>query len=409
MTTPIHQHRFENGLCLLAEPVAGAQSLAMSVLAPGGLATEKPGEQGVASLLAEMICRGAGALDARAHSDALDRLGVRRGTGAGDYTLSVSATMIGTKFRDAAPLLFDMFRRPMLPENAIEPAKALALQSLASLDDEPQQKVFVELRRRHYPEPFNRSAYGLKEDLERATLDQVKAHAQRGLTPEGTVIGFAGRFDWNELKETVEKLLGDWRGTGQKPTPGAPAKRGYTHQAADTQQVHIGVAYDAPAETDPDSTVQRAAAAVLSGGMSGRLFTEIREKRGLCYSVYAAYSGQRERGAMLGYAGTTIPRAQETLDLLVAELKRLSRGAEEAEFARAIVGMKSRLVMQGESTGARAHAIAFDQHTLGRPRSLAELAAEVDAVTLDRLNKYLAAHPPGAMTIVTVGPSALKV
>lgn len=406
--TTIHQHRFDNGLTLLAEPVAGAQSLAISFLTPAGLSRELPGQQGVAPLLSELICRGAGGLDARQHSDALDRLGVRRGTGVGDYNLSVSASMIASKFTDAAPLLFDMIRRPMLPDAGLEPAKALAIQSLASLDDEPQQKVFVELRNRHYPEPFNRSSYGIKEHIESTTLAQVQAHAKRGLVPDGSVLGIAGHFDWNHIKETVAAQLADWRGSGEKPVPGNKASRGYTHLHADTQQVHIGVAYDAPPETSPDSMLQRVAAAVLSGGMSGRLFTEVREKRGLCYSVYAAYSGQRDRGAMLSYSGTTTPRAQETLDILVAELKRMTLGAEQDEFARAIIGMKSRLVMQGESTSARAHAIAADQHTLGHPRTLGELAAEVDAVTLNKLNAYLKANAPGAMTIVTVGPTALK-
>lgn len=407
--TTIHQHRFDNGLWLLAEPVAGAQSLALSVLTPAGLAAEKHGEQGVASLLAEVICRGAGDLDARQHSDALDRLGVRRSTRAGDRTLSLSAAMIGSKFPQAAPLLFDMLRRPQLPEGAMEPARALALQSLASLEDEPQQKVFVELRKCHYPEPFNRSSLGAKADLESATLQQVREHAQRGLVPDGSIIGIAGCFDWDQVKGIVAQQLGDWKGKAHEPVAGVKATRGYTHQTAETEQVHIGLAYDAPSEPDPSSIYQRLGAAVLSGGMSGRLFTEVREKRGLCYSVYAAYSGQRDRGAMLSYAGTTVPRAQETLEILVAELKRLSLGATADEFSRAIVGIKSRLVMQGESTGARAHAIAADQHILGRPRTLDELAAEVDAVTLVKLNDYLKTHPPGEMTVVTVGPGKLNV
>ena len=107
--------------------------------------------------------------------------------------------------------------------------------------------------------------------------------------------------------------------------------------------------------------------------------------------------------------GTTAPRAQETLDVLTAELRRLSEGVAQDEFDRAIVGMKSRLVMQGESTGARAAAIASDQYTLGRPRSLDELARKVDSIKLDDLNDFLGKNAPGEMTIVTVGPAALEV
>jgi predicted Zn-dependent peptidase len=110
---------------------------------------------------------------------------------------------------------------------------------------------------------------------------------------------------------------------------------------------------------------------------------------------------------VFSYVGTTAPRAQETLDVLIGELRRLSDGIEQGEFDRAIVGMKSRLVMQGESTSARAHAIAYDQYTLGRARTLEQRRAEVDAVTLDGLCRYVAGRRPEKMTIVTIGPEPL--
>lgn len=404
----IFQHRLANGVILLAEPVVGAQSLAMSLLSPAGVAHEPSNKLGVATVLAEMICRGTGDLDARAHSEALDQLGVQRGTAVETTRLHLGATLIGDKLRPALPLLLDMFRRPRLDKATLPPSVDLALQSLDALEDEPQQKVFVELRDRHYPEPFGRSSLGRRKDLESLTLKDVKGFWKKQVVAGGSILAFAGRFDWVALKEQVEELLGDWGGSVPEPALGKPASRGVGQQAAETTQVHIGLAYDAPPEPSEKSILQRAAAAALSGGMSGRLFTEVREKRGLVYSVYAAYAGQRDRGAMLAYAGTTAPRAQETLDVLVAELRRLSAGVEEAEFARAIVGMKSRLVMQGESTGARAHAIAADQAILGRPRTLEELAGLVESITLEKLNAYLRENPPGPMTLVTIGPTALQ-
>jgi predicted Zn-dependent peptidase len=154
--------------------------------------------------------------------------------------------------------------------------------------------------------------------------------------------------------------------------------------------------------------LQRAAVAVLSGGMSGRLFTEVREKRGLCYAVFSRYAADQHRGMVLAYAGTTTARAQETLDVLVGELRRLSDGVRRDEFDRAVVGMKSHLIMQGESTPARSGALAADQAVRGRPRSLDELAKEVDALDFDQLNRFVATHRPGEMTTVTIGPAALK-
>jgi predicted Zn-dependent peptidase len=142
--------------------------------------------------------------------------------------------------------------------------------------------------------------------------------------------------------------------------------------------------------------------------MSGRLFTEVREKRGLCYAVYAAYQSMRERGGVFAYAGTTPQRAAETLEVLTEQLKCLSDGVAEDEYARAVVGLKTRLVMQGESTAARAAALASDQYLRGRPRTLDQVAAEIDAVSLDSLNRFVAEHRPDQFTTLNVGPEPLS-
>jgi predicted Zn-dependent peptidase len=407
--TQILRHQLDNGLWLVAEPMPSVQSLAVTLLLPAGVAQEPADRQGAAAVLAEMICRGAGDLDARAHTDALDTLGVQRGTGVEVHHLRVGATLLGAQLPKALPLLLDMVLRPQLAPGALEPSRDLALQSLAALDDEPQHKALLELRRRHFPQPFGRSTLGLRDYLQAMTLEQVRVYQQQTFVPGGAVLGVAGRFDPEALRREVERLLGPWRGSRAAPVEQEPAPRGYEHQTAATSQVHIALAYDAPPEVHPDSILQKAAVAVLSGGMSGRLFTEVREKRGLCYSVFARYGGDRERGTVFGYAGTTVARAQETLEVMTAELRRLSAGIDRSEFERAVVGMKAGVVMQGESTSARAACIAADQFVLGRPRTLDELAAEVDAITLDRLQDFIRSHPPGPMTIVTIGPNALQV
>ena len=403
----IHREQLPNGLWLLAEPVEGAQSLSMTLTVPAGLASEPTDQLGVASMLAEMMCRGAGGRSARAHSDALDQLGVERSTNVDSHHLRLSATMIGAKRDAALPLLMDMVRAPNLDAEALEPSRALCLQSIDALEDEPQQRAIIELKRLHFPEPYNRSPLGQRDHLETLSLENVRDFWRAGCVPTGTILAFAGRFDWDALRQQVHDLLGDWQGDHREPATTAARKRGYSPITAETSQVHIGMAYDALPESDERSLLQRAGVAVLSGGMSGRLFTEVREKRGLCYAVHASYSSQRDRGLVLSYAGTTTPRAQETLEVMRHELSRLSEGVTQSEFERAIVGMKSRLVMQGESTGARASAIARDQHVLGYPRTLDDMAEKVDAITLDRLNEFLAANPPGEMTTVTIGPQAL--
>lgn len=397
-----------NGLTVVTEPIPGASSLAMTLLTPAGLASQPADQQGVAPLLAEMVCRGAGGKSAREHSDALDTLGVQRSTDAQTRFFRIGVTMIGSKMKEALPLLFDMARTPALSEESLAPSVDLALQSIDSLADEPQRRAMLELRSKHYPDPVGRSPMGVREHLEAMTVDAVRKFWFERFVAGGSILGFAGSFDQDDLLATVTDLLGDWGGTAAPADGQGDGAGGMHHLTADSTQVHIALAYPAIAETHKDRILQQAATSVLSGGMSGRLFTEVREKRGLVYSVYASYAGQKDRGDVLAYAGTTVPRAQETLDVLTAELRRLSEGINESEFQRAIVGMKSSLVMQGESTTSRAASIASDVYVFGQPRSLEQAAAEVDAVTLKQLNAYVAKHPPGEMTLVTLGPEPLS-
>jgi predicted Zn-dependent peptidase len=188
-----------------------------------------------------------------------------------------------------------------------------------------------------------------------------------------------------------------------------PPPGNFHHEEAKSEQTHIGLAWPSVEETDPDYYTVRLAVECLSGGMSGRLFTEVREKRALCYSVWAGYSALKGRGSILGYAGTSNDRAQATLDTFVAELHRLTEGVTEAELERAKTGLKAGTIMQGESTSARAGAIAHDFFIRGRIRTLEEIKDAIDGVTVDQVNAYLKTHTPGPFTIVIVGPKALKV
>ncbi len=404
----IHTHTFSNGLTLVAEPMAAVRSLAMTLLTPAGVARQPEAQQGVAPLLAELLSRGAGGQASRDFNEALDTLGVHRSVSAGNQHMRLGATLVGDNLDAALPLLLSQALSPNLDEKELEPSRDLCLQEIAALEDDPQRRAMIALRQNHFPEPLGRPSDGIAEHLKALTLGDVRSYWQSGVVAGGSILAFAGQLDWDKLRDTVGELTSAWSGAADDVKPTKDGPRGYTHLEAQTEQVHIGLAYDAPADPDEASMLQRAAVSVLSGGMSSRLFTEVREKRGLCYSVYASYAGMRDRGAVLGYAGTTTPRAQETLDVFVGELRRIAQGVEADELQRAMVGTKARLIMQGESTGARAGAIAADLYVHGRPRTLAELAERVDSVTLEDVNRFVADRLVKDITAVTIGPERLN-
>ena len=147
---------------------------------------------------------------------------------------------------------------------------------------------------------------------------------------------------------------------------------------------------------------------VLSGGMSSRLFGEIREKRGLCYSIWTTLSHLKHTGAILGYAGTTAARAQETLDLFLLELARVGEGVEEDEVKRVQVGLETSLLMQEDSSGARSNSLASDLYNLGRVRPIEELREGIASITRKKIADYARRNPPQPLTVATIGPAKLK-
>jgi len=403
----------ENGLTIATEVVPGARSVGISWVLPGGVARDPAHRIGLSTVHAEMVLRGDHRLDSRAQADAFDTLGASRSASVGTFGTTVGATCLGTRIGDVLPLVVDMVRRPRMAESDLGPVRDLCLQSIESLADDPQERVSVNLRAAHAPDPINRSNLGTCEGIGAITAQELGPEWAKRAVPKGSILAIAGDVDHGRIVEMVRTLTRDWTGAALPIGSGAPGPRGYHHETDETDQIHIAVAYDAPAETSPDSWMERMATAVLSGGMSGRLFSEIREKRSLCYSVHASYAGDTSFGRTVAYSGTTPERAQETLDLLLSELRRIRTPAgavTEEELHRARVGMVSRLVFSGESTGARASAMAGDIRKLGRARSMEDMVRAIEGVTLEKLNAYLKRTSDlGKITVATIGPAALKV
>lgn len=409
MSETILSHVFENGLALVAEPMEGVESAAFSMLLPAGAVYDPDHRSGLATLTCEMTLRGCGSRDNRQFITDLENLGVQRGESVSSAHASYGGATLAKNLSAALRIYADLWRRPHLPADELAAARLVLLQELRSIDDDPSHKLMLELKRRHYLDPWGRPSEGEIEDLEAATIDDVQSHYRQLFRPNGAILGVAGHVDWEPLKDLVGQLLADWQAI-ERPEPPSGARAPETeHLHHDSNQTQIGIAYPSVPYRHPDYFRASGAVGVLSGGMSSRLFTEVREKRGLCYTVFASYHTQRERGSVLCYAGTSAERAQETLDVTLGELDRLAEGILPAELDRLKARVKSALIMQGESSSARSGAIARDWYHLGRARTLEEIGRLVDELTVDGINSYLQGHPPGDFTVVTLGPKALQV
>jgi predicted Zn-dependent peptidase len=405
----IFSHLYPNGLALVAEPMNALRSAAFTFLTPAGCVHDPADRGGLGSFTCEMALRGAGERDSRQFILDLDNLGVERGESVTNAHVGYSGAALAENLPQILAIYADLLRRPQMPEDQLEASRLAMLQELRAVEDEPSQKIMIELRRRHYPEPWGRSAQGEQAAIEATAIDDIRRHFRRCYRPNGTILGVAGHFDWGRLKNLVGELFGDWAHGENGHVVETPGTKRYEHLQYDSQQTHIGIAYPSVPYRDPDYFQAWGAVGILSGGMSARLFTEVRERRGLCYSVYATQHTLLDRGAVFCYAGTGADRAQETLNVTLGELKRLALGIEDSELDRLKARIKSALIMQQESSSARSSSLARDWYHLGRARTLDEVGGLIDGLTNRSINAYLAAHPPADFTVVTLGSHALEV
>ena len=403
------QHKLSNGMTVLGERMTGVRSAAMSLLVPAGGAVDPEHRSGTATILSDLVLRGAGDRDSKRLTDHLDLLGLQRGSSASVTHTRFSAAAMAERVFEGLPAYADIVRRAHLPPDDFESSRDLALQNLQSIEDEPRQKLMVRLRACHWPHPYGRNTQGEKADLEALTPGEVASFYHARYAPRDAVFAIAGDVDFDRVTDAIERLFGDWQPAVAAPPTPVPSTQRYAYQHQDSEQTHIGLACRCVDESHADYYPARIAIEALSGGMSGRLFTEIREKKALVYSVSGSYASLPGVAALFGYAGTTNERAQQTLDAYFAELTRLADGITQAELDRARTGLMASTIMSEESTSARAGALAHDWIIRGRLRTLDEIVAALEAVTLDRVNDFLKANPFNDATVVIVGPKELVV
>jgi predicted Zn-dependent peptidase len=379
------------------------------LLVPAGCRRDPEDQGGLSNFVCEMIQRGCGPRDSREFVEDLELLGADSSASVSNAHMSFGGAMPAESLSEALTIYSDLVLLPHFPADQLDDGRQVCLQEIRAVEDDLAQRCMIELRRRHYAEPYGRSTYGVAEAIEATSLDDIRAHWDAHVRPQGAILSVAGRVDWPKLRDLVEERFGAWQQAEQATLIESPASGSYLHLPQESSQTHVGVAYPSVPYPHKDYFQARGAVGVLSDGMSSRLFTEVREKRGLCYTVQASCHSLSDRGSVICYAGTTTDRAQETLDVMIAELRRLAQGVDADELDRLKSRIKSGLIMQQESSTARSGAIAADWYFLGRVRTLEEIGQILDELSCDSINRYLAEHPPSDFTVVTLGAESLEV
>jgi predicted Zn-dependent peptidase len=409
MREQLDHYLLSNGMVVLGEPMDEVESVSFHFLLPTGNASFPDGCCGAGKVIADWLFRGAGKRDNRQLTEALDNLGIHRGSSVSEEHFSLSASLEAAGLLSALDLYADILIQPRLDNNQFEPSRQLALYELAGLDDDPQHKVMLLTKEQFYPSPFNRPAEGRLEDLQSLTPEQCRQLVRTQFDWSQCIFSIAGKYDFQAVCDLIEKRFANLPGTKNRRPRLGPRGKQYIHQPNEGAQVHIGMMTPMPPIGDNHYYDILTATSVLSGGMSCRLFTEVREKRGLCYAVGARYQTLKDTAGISCYTGTTPEKAQETFDVILEQFRKLQQGIAEEEMQRAKVGLKSKLIMQSESSQARSAGIAGDFSYLGRVRTISEIRDRINAVTVNSVLDFLNKNPFENFTVATIGPKEIQV
>ncbi len=404
----VRVHQLANGMTLLMERMPHLRSAAFTLMLPAGTVDESSDKTGLAAISMEMMQRGAGKRSSRQIIEDLDFLGADRDSTMSLLFSTFSSAMIDAYLEQVLEIYADIVRRPHLDESQLEDSRATALQELAALQDEPMQRCLLKLRSLRYGERYGRSSVGTEEGVNAVTLEDVHSYCRNRLHAKGTILSVAGHIDFDRTIEMTEKFFGNWDSGEARQRHDIPAIAGYEHITEETSQTQITLAYDAVPYDHEKYYESRALINILGDGMSSRLFTEVREKRGLAYSVAASPQSIATRSSAFIYAGTTTARADETIEVILQTIESLAEGINEDELRRLKSRVKSSLVFEQESCSARAAQNAADWLYLGRIVNRKEVLTRVDSLTIDQLKHHVAEFPPKNRTLVTLGEKALE-
>ena len=408
MTEKLDKHILNNSMVVLGEPMEQVESVAFVFRLPAGAARLGEGCCGAGAVITDWIFRGAGKRSSKELIDALDGLGLHRNSSVISSHISLGAALEASNLSSALDLYADIILRPGLEPEQFELSKKLAVHELTGLDDDPRQKVILELYEQFYPYPLGLPAMGKLDELEKLSVEKTTRIIKEKFNLSQTIFSVAGKYDFDAVCRQIEDLF-----EVEQPEPDLKQSlgkkgAGYTHHQHDGAQVHISLMTETVPIGNEDYYNALIAVSVLSGGMSSRLFTEVREKRGLCYAVGAQYHTLKGHAGIGCYAGTTPDKAQETVDVIKAEFDRLSEGITEDEIHRAKVGLKSTLIMQSESSSSRASGIASDYYLLDRVRNIEEIKEAIEGTSVESVESFLKDNKFKDFTFVTIGPKEVK-
>ena len=398
-----------NGLKVASREMAGIETVAVGLYADTGSRHEARNVSGLAHLFEHMVFKGAGERSAREISEAIEDVGGDLNAATDREGTSFNASLLSEHLGLGVELIADMILRPHLTAADLEREKDVVAQELGEARDTPSDIIFDDLQAAAFvDQPLGRSVLGDEASISAVTVDDLKAWRETQYRAGSVSLVAAGKLSHGALVALAETHLGGLpAGVVEAPAP-ARFTGGDRVGRTGSDQAHLALGFAGPPQRDPDYFAARLFADAVGGGMSSRLFQQLREERGLAYSVYASLYPFSDIGLLSIYAATARDQSAASAQLIEDVLAAATRDVTQREVDRVRTQAKAGLLMSMESPWGQAHYVARQLAVYGRLVDPSEVIADLEAVTVDAVRAAGQKMLVGPRARATIGFPAVR-
>ncbi len=375
--------RLKSGLVVLTDAMPHLQTASLGVWIGAGSRDEQDDEHGISHLLEHMAFKGTTRRHARQIAEEIEAVGGDINAATSIETTAYYSRVLRADVPLALDVLSDILANPTFEPEELAREKNVIVQEIGAAEDAPDDLIFDYLQSVAFPDQaVGRSVLGTPETVRSFDSRRLRAYLARNYRAPDMVIAAAGAVDHAAVVAEVERRFAAFAGPAAPLPQPARFTGGARVEQRELEQVHVAFAIEGVPLRDPSLYSLQVFTSILGGGMSSRLFQEVREIRGLCYAIYAFNASYADTGMLGVYAGTDAADLPELMRVVVDQIATAAEQLTEAEVARAKAQMKAGLLMALESSGARAEQLARQMIAFGRVIPLEEIVAKVDAVTV---------------------------
>tara|TARA_R110002124_G_scaffold1245_11_gene6910 strand:- start:3248 stop:4507 length:1260 start_codon:yes stop_codon:yes gene_type:complete len=398
-------HRLSNGFRVVTEHMPGLQSASVGIWVSAGGRHVAIEQNGIAHFLEHMAFKGTAQRSALDIAEQIEDVGGYINAYTSREVTAFYARVLKDDVALAAELIADIVLNPTFDPREIEIERGVILQEIGQALDTPDDIIFDWLQEAAYPaQPMGRTILGPSERVSAFDRTDLQTFTAQNYGPGQMILAAAGAVDHDALCRVAEDLFGHLPARPQAVPQASLFKGGEFRQIRDLEQAHLALGFDQPGYRDDAIYAAQIFAGAMGGGMSSRLFQEAREKRGLCYTIFASIGAYSDAGMLTVYAGTGAEDVGDLARLTIDELKRSAEDMTEVEVARARAQMKSGMLMGLESPSSRAERLARVVAVWDRVPPLSEAIEKIDAVDVAMVRAHAEALTATVPALALYGP-----